>query len=163
MLLTILTGCDMTEKDSDGVPFSGMSTSLDAADAMERVSSEIYDLIGVKGEASDSHSTVTECPGRDENTYFQILHPWSFYPAAASDIDSAMDRLKEELPKNGWNIVEYGPDASKNKNIRMIADNEKKKAGVKVIKMAKENPPMLSLSVISGCYKIPDGQEIQRF
>ncbi|WP_171991028.1 hypothetical protein [Streptomyces sp. JHA26] len=153
----------MSKDESDSIPFAGTSTSLDAADEMERVSSGIYDLIGVKGKASDSHSTVTDCPGKDKNTYFQILHPWSFRPTAASDLDVAMDRLEAELPKHGWNIVDYGPDSSKNRNVRMTADNDREKASVVVVKMAKEDPPMLSLDVVSGCYKVPDGQEIQRF
>ncbi|WP_443294575.1 hypothetical protein [Streptomyces sp. GDS52] len=153
----------MTEGNSDSVPFSGTSTSSDAADATERVSSGIYDLIGVKGRASESYSTVMGCSGKDTGKYFQILHPWSFYPASASDLDVAMERLKEELPKRGWKIVDYGPDTSKNKNIRMTADNDEKKVSTRIIKMSKNDPPKLSLDVVSGCYKIPDGQEIERF
>ncbi|MGW3682321.1 hypothetical protein [Streptomyces prasinus] len=161
--LTTLTGCSMTDGDSDTVPFSGTSTSLDAADATEKVSSGIYDLIGVKGKASESYSTVMECSGEDAEKYFRILHPWSFYPASVSDLDVAMERLKSELPKHGWEIVEYGPDTSKNKNIRMTADNDRKKVSVRVIRMAKNDPPKLSLNVVSGCYEIPEGQEIERF
>ncbi|MGW5214657.1 hypothetical protein ACWEQO_26595 [Streptomyces sp. NPDC004051] len=163
VLLATLTGCSMTKGNSGSVPFSGTSTSSDAADATEKVSSGIYDLIGVKGKASESYSTVMECSGKDAEKYFQILHPWSFYPASASDLDVAMERLKEELPKHGWEIVDYGPDTSKNKNIRMTADNDKKKVSARIIKMKKGDPPMLSLDVVSGCYKIPDGQEIERF
>ncbi|MHC3451788.1 MULTISPECIES: hypothetical protein [Streptomyces] len=161
--LTTLTGCSMTDDDSDTVPFSGTSTSLDAADAMEKVSSGIYDLIGVKGKASESYSTVMDCSGEDAEKYFRILHPWSFYPDSVSDLDVAMERLKSELSKHGWEIVDYGPDTSKNKNIRMTADNDRKKVSVRVIKMAKNDPPKLSLNVVSGCYEIPEGQEIERF
>ncbi|MFJ2760907.1 hypothetical protein [Streptomyces prasinus] len=153
----------MTDDDSDTVPFSGTSTSLDAAGATEKVSSGIYDLIGVKGKASESYSTVMECSGEDAEKYFRILHPWSFYPASVSDLDVAMERLKSELPKHGWEIVDYGPDTSKNKNIRMTADNDRKKVSLRVIKMAKNDPPKLSLNVVSGCYEIPEGQEIERF
>ncbi|WP_240503059.1 hypothetical protein [Streptomyces prasinopilosus] len=153
----------MNDSRSDGVPFSGTSTSSDAADATERVSSGIYDLIGVKGKASESYSTVVDCSGKDTEKHFRILHPWSFYPTSADDLDPVMERLKEELPKRGWRIVEYGPDTSKNKNIRMTADNDEKKFSARIVKMAKSEPPMLSLDVISGCYKIPAGQEIERF
>jgi hypothetical protein len=104
-----------------------------------------------------------DCSDKDTKTYFRIFHPWSFYPASASDLDVAMERLKTELPKNGWEIVAYGPDNSKNKNIRLTADNDKKKASVLIIKMAKDGPPMLSLDLVSGCYKVPDGEEVERF
>lgn len=75
----------------------------------------------------------------------------------------AMEQLKTELPKNGWKIVDYGPDTSKNKNIRMTADNDDKKASLRVIEMAKNDPPKLSMDVVSGCFRIPDDQEIERF
>ncbi|MFI1365754.1 hypothetical protein [Streptomyces griseochromogenes] len=163
LALTTLTGCSMTDDSSDEVPFAGTSTSSHAADAMEKVSSSIYDLIGVKGKASDSQPGVMDCSDKDTKTYFRIFHPWSFYPASASDLDIAMERLKTELPKHGWKIVAYGPDTSKNKNINLVADNDKKKSSVKIIKMAKDDPPMLSLTVVSGCYKVPDGQEVERF
>jgi hypothetical protein len=161
--LTTLAGCSMTDNSSDEITSAGTSTSRDASDAVEKVSSGIYDLIGVKGKASDGRPTVMECPNKDRKTYFRILHPWSFYPASASELGIAMERLKAELPKNGWKIVEYGPDSSKNKNISLTADNDKKKAGAHIVQMSKNNPPKLSVNVVSGCYKVPDGQEIERF
>lgn len=161
--LTTLTGCSMTDNNSHDIPIAGTSTSRDAADAMETVSSGIYDLIGVQGKASNSQSTVTNCSGKDRETHFRILHPWSFYPATTSNLHVAVEQLKEELPKHGWKISDYGPDTSKNKNLRMTADNDEKKASVRVIEMAKNDPPKLSLDVVSGCYKVPDGQEIERF
>ncbi|MEU5169045.1 MULTISPECIES: hypothetical protein [Streptomyces] len=153
----------MTDEKSDGVPSAGTSTSLDAADTMERVSSEIYDLLGVKGKASENLPGVMDCAGKDTKTYFRIFHPWSFTPASASDLDEAMERLKRELPKHGWEIVEYGPNTSKNKNITLTADNDKKKVSVKVTNMAKSDPPVLSLDLVSGCYEVPDGEEVERF
>ncbi len=70
---------------------------------------------------------------------------------------------QRELPKQGWEIVEYGPNTSKNRSITLTADNDKKKVSVKVIKMAKNDPPKLSLDLVSGCYKVPDGEEVERF
>ncbi len=159
-----LTGCSMNDtNDSGSIPLAGTSTSLDAADETEKVSSELYDMIGVKGRASDSRPGVTECSGRDREKYFQIFHPWSFYPALASELDKAMAQLRANLPKRGWKIVEYGPDTSKNKNINLTADNDQKKFSVNIVQMAKNDPPKLSLTVVSGCYKIPDGEKIERF
>ncbi|MDX3642186.1 hypothetical protein [Streptomyces sp. MB09-02B] len=153
----------MTDNESDEIPFAGTSTSSDASDAMEKVSSGIYDLIGVKGKASDNRPGVMECAGKDRETYFRIFHPWSFYPASVGDLDVAMERLKEEMPKRGWEIIEYGPDNSKNKNINLTADNGEKKTSVNIIEMSKDDPPSLSLDLVSGCYKVPNGEEIERF
>lgn len=158
-----LTGCSMSDQNSDETKFVGTSTTKDASDALLKTSSGIYDLIGVKGKASDGSTGVQECPGKDPEKYFQIFHPWSFQSASASDLEKAMKNLRAELPKYGWKIVEYGPDTSKNKNINLTADNDEKKAGVNVVQMLKDNPPMLSLTVVSGCYKVPDGQKVQHF
>jgi hypothetical protein len=163
LALATLPGCSMTDNKSDETPFAGTSTSSDASDVMEKISSGIYDLIGIKGKASDSRPGVMDCSGKDTKTYFRIFHPWGFTPTSASDLDKAMERLKTELPKHGWKIVEYGPDTSKNKNINLTADNDKKKVGVNIVKMSKYDPPMLDLTVVSGCYKVPDGEEVERF
>ncbi|MBT2380383.1 hypothetical protein AMK21_00715 [Streptomyces sp. CB00316] len=162
--LTTLTGCSMTDaQDSNSLPSAGTSTSEEAARAVKKVSSELYDLIGIKGKASNSGAGVTECGGKDPEKYFQIFHPWSFTPASPEQLGEVMERLKEDLPKNGWKVVEYGPDTSKNKNVRLTADNEKERHSVKIWHYAKRNPPKLSLMVVSGCYQVPEGEKIDRF
>lgn len=153
----------MADKESKEAPFAGTSTSSDASDALEKVSSGIYDLIGVKGRASDSRPGVSECPGKDPQTHFSVFHPWSFYPASPSDLDVAMERLKSALPRSGWKIVEYGADNSRNENTTLIADHGEKKTGVKITQRVKNDPPKLSIEVVSGCYKVPEGQTVERF
>ncbi|MGW4837715.1 hypothetical protein [Streptomyces globisporus] len=162
--LTTLTGCSMTDtKESDDLPSAGTSTSLSAADEAEKVSSEIYDLIGIKGKGSDTGPGVSECGGKDVDKYFQIFHSWSFTPASPDQLDGVMERLKEELPKHGWKVVDYGPDTSKNNNINLTADNDKKKHSVSITHYAKRNPQKLGLMVVSGCYQVPDGEKVDRF
>jgi hypothetical protein len=34
---------------------------------------------------------------------------------------------------------------------------------VLITAMAEDDPPNLSLDVVSGCYKVPDGKEVDRF
>ncbi|WP_262386987.1 hypothetical protein [Streptomyces sp. TRM49041] len=149
-----------TEK---AIPFAGTSTSRSAADQMEKVSSQIYDLIDVKGKASDSSPGITDCAGKDREKHFRVFHSWSFYPTSPSQLNEAMERLKGELPKSGWKIVEYGPDTSKNRNLSLTADNDEKKTSLNISQRAKNDPPKLSLMLVSGCYEIPAGQEIERF
>ncbi|OEJ96060.1 hypothetical protein [Streptomyces thermolilacinus] len=162
ILLITLTGCDMNEEPNK-VPFVGTSTSIAAANDLEKVSSDIYDLIAVKGEASDTQAGVMNCAGRDREKYFRVFHPWSFYPASPDQLDEAMQQLKQELPKNGWTIVRYGPDRSLSKNLTLTADNDERKSSVEITQDAKNDRPKLSLMLVSGCYEIPAGQEIERF
>ncbi|MFI6059104.1 hypothetical protein [Streptomyces sp. NPDC051286] len=154
----------MTDTNNSGdVPSAGTSTSLAAANETEKVSSELYDLIGIKGKTSNTGPGVSECSGKDPEKYFQIFHPWSFTPASADQLGGVMERLKEELPKHGWKVVEYGLDTSKSKNLNLTADNDKKKHSVNIVEMAKIDPPSLSLMVVSGCYQVPDGEKVERF
>jgi 5'-3' exonuclease len=162
--LATLTGCSMTDtKNSDDIPSSGVSTSSDAAEGAKKTSSELYNLIGLKGKASDTGPGVKECGKRDPEKYFQIFHSWSFTPTSSEQLDGAMEQLKSKLPKHGWEVVEYGPDSSRNKNLSLTADNDTKKFSVKITYQAKDNPSNLSFFVVSGCYQVPDGQKIEQF
>ncbi len=87
-----LTGCSMYEESND-VPFAGSRTSSAASDQLEGISSEIYDLIGIKGERSDSRAGIMDCAGKDQEKYFRVFHPWSFYPSSPGQLDEAMKRL----------------------------------------------------------------------
>ncbi|WP_405796906.1 hypothetical protein [Streptomyces sp. NBC_01506] len=148
---------------SDGTPSAGTSNTEDAADKAEQVSSELYDLIGIKGKASETGPGVSECGDKDPEKYFTIFHPWSFTPASADQLDGVMERLRTELPKHGWEVVDFGPDTSQNKNLNLTADNDEKKYSVKIVQMTKRDPPKLSLTVVSGCYQVPDGEKVYRF
>ncbi|MFJ9582117.1 hypothetical protein ACIRQF_37740 [Streptomyces sp. NPDC101191] len=161
LVLTSLSGCAMTDaKDSDSPPFAGISTTSQATDATEKVSSELFDLIGLKGKATEPGPGVLECAGKDPEKFFTTFHSWTFTPASGR-LDGVMERLKEELPKHGWKVVDFGPDTSKNKNLRITADNDAKKHSVKITHWAKENPPQLNMMVVSGCYQVPDGEKVQ--
>ncbi|CAL9292631.1 hypothetical protein [Streptomyces sp. SudanB25_2051] len=162
ILLITLTGCGMNEEPNN-IPSAGTSTSSAAADDLEKMSSDIRGLIAVKGEASDSRAGVMDCAGKDRKKYFRVFHPWNFYPASPDQLDEAMKQLKQELPKRGWTIVQYGPDRSRDKNLTLTADNDERKSSVKITQDAKNDPPKLSLMLVSGCYEIPAGQEIERF
>ncbi|MEV0775083.1 hypothetical protein ACIBLA_17730 [Streptomyces sp. NPDC050433] len=151
---------DGPEAGSGDIPSAGTSSTADAADRAEQVSSELYDLIGIKGKASEAGPGVSECGDKDPEKYFQIFHAWTFTPASADLLDGVMERLRAELPKHGWKVVKYGPDTSKNKNLSLTADNDEKKHSVKIGHFAKDESPNLNLMVASGCYQVPDGEKV---
>ncbi|MFG2475387.1 hypothetical protein [Streptomyces fagopyri] len=162
--LATLIGCGMTDKKkSDDIPSSGVSTSSEAAGDAKKTSSELYNLIDIKGKATDTGPGVKECGKKDAEKYFQIFHSWSFTPASSEELGGVMDQLKVKLPKHGWEVVEYGPDSSRNKNLSLTADNDTKKFSVNITYQAKDNPPNLNFFVVSGCYQVADGQKIEQF
>ncbi|MFF4951273.1 hypothetical protein [Streptomyces chattanoogensis] len=152
-----------SNKPTSRVPYAGTATTHEAAAALKKVSSQIYDFAGVPGKASKPGPGVSECQGRDKDTYFQMYHPWNFMPTKASDIDVAMENLKERLKAGGWVTKDLYHDNSPNKALNLIADNDEKKVSVWIIQMKKDKQPSFAIEVRSGCYKIPDGQEIDRF
>ncbi|PRH77455.1 hypothetical protein C6N75_20185 [Streptomyces solincola] len=162
LALTIITGCSMTD-DKGSLLSAGTSTSENAADQAEKVSSELHDLMGLKGKTTDTGPGVAECSGKDADKYFTIFHPWTFTPASPDALTGVMERLKEEMPGHGWRIVSYGPDNNKSRSLTLIADNDAKKYSVKIAHWANETPPKLNLFVTSGCYQVPDGQTVERF
>ncbi|MFE5141658.1 hypothetical protein ACFRDV_29030 [Streptomyces fagopyri] len=162
--IATLIGCGMTEKKkSDDMPSSGVSTSSEAAGDAKRTSSELYNLIGIKGKATDTGPGVKECGRKDPEKYFQMFHSWSFTPASSEQLSGVMEQLKVKLPRHGWEVVEYGPDSSRNKNLSLTADNDTKKFSVNITYQAKDNLPNLNFFVVSGCYQVPDGQKVERF
>ncbi|HET6860010.1 MAG TPA: hypothetical protein VFH94_23315 [Streptomyces sp.] len=147
----------------DDTPTVGTKTSLAAADEAEKISSELYDLIGIKGKLSKTGAGVTECGDKDPEKFFKTFHPSSLVPASVDQLDGVMERLKKELPEHGWKVVEYGVDNSKNKNLNLTADNDAKKFSVKIVRQLEGKTPSLSLMVVSGCYQVPDGEKVERF
>ncbi|MET9956666.1 hypothetical protein ABZ135_34680 [Streptomyces sp. NPDC006339] len=164
LVLSTLTGCSMTDThESDSLPSAGTSTTSQAADQAEKVSSELFDLIGLKGTTTKTRAGVSECSDKDPEKYFTVFHPWTFTPASPEQLDGVMERLKEEMPKHGWKIVAYGPDNSKNQNVTITADHDAKKYGVKIAHFAKDARPNLNVFLTSGCYQVPDGEKVERF
>ncbi|MGW4202205.1 hypothetical protein [Streptomyces sp. NPDC004726] len=153
-----------TGESDNPVPSSGTSTLDDATQETKKVSSDLLDLIGVKGKVSEPGPGVTECgDGKDREKYYQMRHPWSLRPASGGQLGDVMERLKAELPKNGWKVVHFKQDNSPNKNLRLIADHDERRFSVSIVHMVKDNPPYLSVTVVSGCYQVPDGQRVDRY
>ncbi|MGV9312342.1 hypothetical protein ACWDR0_09095 [Streptomyces sp. NPDC003691] len=151
-------------KPDNPVPPAGTRTTTEAVTETKQVSSGLLDLIKVKGDASETGVRITECgDGKDPETYFQTLHPWSFYPATPAELAGVMERLRAELPANGWKVVGYERDSSRNRNLSLTADNDGLKFGVTIVHMAENDRPKLAVRVLSGCYRVPDGERVDSY
>lgn len=164
-VLISLTGCSMTDpKNSTEIPSSGVRSVADADADTKRISSDILGMIRAKGKASDVGPGVSTCgEGKDIEKYFRMRHPWGFTPDDPKQLPGVMKHLKEELSATGWKVVEYAPDTSPNKNLNLTADNDKKGFGVNIVHYAKDNPPKLGITVVSGCYQVPKGQKVEHY
>lgn len=78
-----------------------------------------------------------------------------------------MARLNRELPGQGWKISEYGHNNSEARTLVLTADHTKKKFGLHVEFWDKangdEDPPSLVVTVVSACYKVPEGKTVDDY
>ncbi|WP_229818635.1 hypothetical protein [Streptomyces lateritius] len=155
--------------ESDGTKVVGVREQDEVNAATKKVSSEIYDLIGVEGTTSKGGPGVLSCEGKDREKFYIMKHPWSLAAETDAELAEAMERLKEKLPQHGWKIVKYGPDSSPSKSLELTADNDEKKFGVHIsfwkqrTVLGQTKPPSLIIDVISGCYEVPEGQTVEHY
>ncbi|MFF0423974.1 hypothetical protein ACFYUJ_06120 [Streptomyces sp. NPDC004520] len=147
----------------------GVREQDEVNDEIKKVSSEIYDLIGVRGSASKAGAGVQPCQGMDREKFYKIFHPWSLSAKTDDELAQAMERLRSKLPEHGWKIVKYGPDSSASKSLELTADDDARKFGVHIsfwkarTVLGKPKPPMLVVDVISGCYQVPEGKTVEHY
>ncbi|GGU66980.1 MULTISPECIES: hypothetical protein [Streptomyces] len=159
----------MNDQADANVPKPVGTRSVDEVDAeTKQISSQILDIIAVKGVTSKSGPGVSTCDGAERGKLFLMRHPWSLTGASDAELAKAMNRLKEDLPKHGWKIVGYGPNSSKAKSLELTADHIEKKFAVKVELWEKNsggdsNEPTLLVNVVSACYQVPEGQRVDGY
>ncbi|MFF1462542.1 hypothetical protein [Streptomyces sp. NPDC058330] len=125
---------------------------------VERVSSRILDILDVKGEVTDTGAMTVRCSDYDpDEEVYRARHPWSIYKTPFMDMGKGMDRLRAELPKEGWKIVQDGVDGSKAKSPQIVAESKGGEFAVDVrLHEASEignAPDLLEVTVESACYR----------
>ncbi|MDX2920925.1 MULTISPECIES: hypothetical protein [Streptomyces] len=159
----------MTDQADSSTPKPVGTRSVDDVDAeTKQISSQILDVMAIKGAMSKSGPGVSTCEGAERGKLFLMRHPWSLTGTSDAELMKAMTRLKEDLPKHGWKIVGYGPNSSKAKSLELTADHAAKKFAVKVEFWERNsggdtNEPTLLVNVVSACYQVPDGEKVDRF
>ncbi|MEW1723199.1 hypothetical protein [Streptomyces sp. NPDC093109] len=136
----------------------------DVKSAAEKTSSQILDIIAVKGRVSEPGPGVTTCEGAAPGQLFTVYHPWSITGSSEEELGKAMFRLKDELPGAGWRIVQYGPNSSRDRTLELTADHAAKKFGLNVEFWKQgegdDGKPRLVVNVVSACYEAPDGEDV---
>ncbi|MFI1187662.1 hypothetical protein [Streptomyces californicus] len=168
-LLAVLAGCNVASQEKSGQNEPLETRSVQDVDAETRqISSQILDVMAIKGVLSKSGPGVSVCEGSERGKIFLVRHPWSLTGTSDAELMKAMTRLKGDLPKHGWKVVEYGQNSSRGKSLELTADHVAKKFAVKVEFWKRSsggdtNEPMLLVNVVSSCYQVPDGEKVDRF
>ncbi|MEU8649370.1 hypothetical protein [Streptomyces sp. NPDC048737] len=170
------TGCSSTVDRSENASAadesaSSKSTTLGLEEAREKakaVSSQIYDMIGIKeGKVTEPGPGIAPCEEDPERLY-STVHPWSVYGVSEDELRDGFQRLKGNLPEQGWKIVEYGPNNSKSKTLEITADSKKEpfslnaELWVSSPATGTEKDPKILVNLTSGCFRAPEGANLDQ-
>ncbi|MFE1346345.1 hypothetical protein [Streptomyces sp. NPDC058757] len=125
---------------------------------VERASSQVMDMLALKGKTTGAGAAVAPCGGYDaDEGVYRARHPWSLYGVPFADMEKAVERLRAELPKNGWTIVKDGVDSSKARSPQIVAESNGRAFSVDVrLQKAGDTgnaPAFIEVTVESACYK----------
>ncbi|WP_459751725.1 hypothetical protein [Streptomyces sennicomposti] len=178
VVLLLTAGCSRTVDHNGHSPStqhsSGSETAagyptlgVDGARARAKaVSSSVYEMIDMRtAEVTEPGPGIAACD-EDPDHLYKTAHPWSVYGATEGELTAGFQRLREELPKRGWKIVEYGHEKSEAGSLFLTADSQKERFSVHAVLMVStpadphEKDPLLSLNVVSGCWRAPEGTDL---
>ncbi|MFG2717385.1 hypothetical protein ACGFW5_03620 [Streptomyces sp. NPDC048416] len=140
-----------------------------AREKTSSVSSQILEMMGIKeGKVTEPGPGISPCEGYPSHLY-RANHPWSVYSVFSEEVlRNGFQRLRENLPKGGWKIVEYGPNKSKAKTLELTADSMKDRYSINAELVVsspgagKESNPLILVTVTSGCFRAPEGTKLDQ-
>lgn len=161
-IVSLATGCSsVLESNSGKLDYTPTVKSVDQARADTRdVSSRLFDIISVQGDASEPGPGVTECEADpDMERLYKINHPWSISGVPRETLREGMERLKEQLPAQGWEILEEGEANSANRSPVILFENRDVEYAAHVTLMGKtDEDSLLHVFIVSACFSTPEGE-----
>lgn len=149
----ILVGCSQGNEAAVEVR-DGDTVSAD----VEGASSRILEMMALKGKVTESGAKISRCSDYEpEGEVYRARQPWSVYDLPVPELEKAMDRLRQELPKAGWNIVKDGTDGTPAEAPQIIAESKGKEfaADIRLMDQRKygDDPSLILVAVESACYR----------
>ena len=124
---------------------------------VERTSSRILEMLGVKGKVTESGAMASPCSDYDSEEVSRARHPWSLYAAPFADMEKGMERLRVQLPKDGWTITKDGGDGTQGNSPQIIAESKGGEFAVDIrlhkAGKAEKSEDLLEVTVESACYR----------
>ncbi len=132
--------------------------SAEVKEDVEKASSRVLEMLALKGKVTEVGAMTARCADYDANDkIYRARHPWSVYEVPFADLQKAMDRLRGELPKNGWRVVKDGVDGSVGKSSQIIAESNGRELALDVrlhkANSSENSPDFLEVTVESACYR----------
>ncbi|MEV8113990.1 hypothetical protein AB0O69_03755 [Streptomyces xiamenensis] len=161
LLTSLVMGCSAVLDSGNGLDYTPSVKSVAGARSdAEEVSSRLFDIISVQGEASEPGPGVTECEADPEmERLYKINHPWSITGASRETLREGMDRLREQLPAEGWEVIEEGEANNANSSPVILFENRDVEFAAHVMLRGKtDEDSLLHVSLVSACFSTPEGE-----
>jgi hypothetical protein len=154
----ILATCALVTACSNGNEAAVKARDSETVKAdVETTSSRILEILDLKGKVTETGAMTSPCSDYDSGEVYRARHPWSVYQVPFADMQKAMDRLRGELPKEGWKIVKDGMDGSVAKSPQIVAESNGREFAVDVrlhsASKVGNAPDLLEVTVESACYR----------
>jgi len=130
----------------------------DARTEASEVSSSILDATGIRGQVTEPGPGVSSCDDSERDRLYLMRHPWSIYGVPRETLDEGMDRLRRELPKQGWEILEDGEADNPNRTPIILFENRDLEYAAHVSIEGGQDEPLLHVSLVSACFRTPVGE-----
>jgi hypothetical protein len=153
LVVAILAGC-AGQVNGDRVP---VRDGDKVKARTEKMSSQILDIMALDAEVTESGALAAPCSGSSSSDIYRAQHPWSAYGVPVAHLKEAMDRLREELPVQGWKITKDGSDGSSARTPQIVANSSDGEFSAD-IRLLEEPPTsdhisLIEVTVVSACYQ----------
>ena len=162
LVLALSTGCgsDMADDGAEGRRTATVKSTDEARAEARTLSSEILDVIAVQSDVSEGGPGISTCEDDPERErLYTVRHPWAIYGASRAQLESGMDRLRQQLPDSGWEILEDGEQNNANRSPRILMENTDLEYALNIVLAGgPQDDPQLEVTLVSGCFSTPEGQ-----
>ncbi|MEU1670339.1 hypothetical protein ABZ547_43465 [Streptomyces sparsogenes] len=162
----------MSDADDPGLGYTPEVREVSASREEARaLSSELYDLLRVKGKTTAPGPGVDVCGELDPETFYVVRHLWSVYGVPVGDLEAAWRGLTEDLPRHGWEIVHEGREPSVAASPYVMADSLRKKFTLKATLLIPTErdaersgaEPGIMFHLVSACFRVPEGTTVDEY
>ncbi|MDT0321546.1 hypothetical protein [Streptomyces millisiae] len=155
-------GCASVDDPQSGgaTPSPTVRSVEDARAGARDLSSTILDLSGVQGRVSEPGPRVTTCEEDPEKErLYKIRHSWSISETSGESLAAGMDRLRMELPQEGWTIIEDGELNNAERSPRVLFENADVEYAANIqLEGQHSDAPLLVVTLVSACFSTPEGE-----
>ncbi|MFF2377143.1 hypothetical protein ACFVUW_22435 [Streptomyces xiamenensis] len=165
-LLFLSGGCSLMPDDSEaasgGEARRTVKSIEDARVETREISSRVLDIVAVRGDVSEPGPGVDVCgDDPDSDVLYKMYHSWSVSGVARDVLEEGMGRARRDLPEEGWNIVEDGEKNNANRSPRILFEHDEVQYAINMTLFGSADDPLLSVSLVSGCFRTPEGETVK--